>query len=88
MRHRHADPEQGPRAASTLVPARVVAYPDPSDETGGLRQSAHANIIVETSGVCVFDEPLEEAVLDLRALTGDLLGGRRADAREWPSGNG
>jgi spore maturation protein CgeB len=51
--------------------ARVVVYPgDPCDETGvrrALAQASTADILVKTSGVGVFDELLDEAVLEMRA---------------------
>src|ERR1700704_5096022 len=51
--------------------ARVVVYAgDPANESGvrsALAQAAHADIIVKTSGVGVFDALLEEAVLEVKA---------------------
>jgi spore maturation protein CgeB len=51
--------------------ARVAVYPgNAADESGvrrALNQASNADIIVKTSGVGVFDELLEEAVLEVKA---------------------
>jgi spore maturation protein CgeB len=64
-RHRHRDIEDPDWA-------RVVVYGagDPSDEVpvrAALRDARHADVIVKTSGVGVFDTLLEEAVVDQKA---------------------
>jgi spore maturation protein CgeB len=48
--------------------ARVVVYPADSDEhpLRAVEEARHADILVKTSGVGVFDELLEAAVLDAR----------------------
>jgi spore maturation protein CgeB len=101
------EPDAYDRQAHRDIPdpdwARVVVYPGKaSDESGvrrALQQAAHADIIVKTSGVGVFDELLEEAVLDVKAphaqaifwdvdapATLDRLAGDPADPfHEWVS---
>src|SRR5216110_3338742 len=49
--------------------ARVVVYParEPQDALGALDQARGSDLIIKASGVGVFDELLEQAVLELQS---------------------
>src|SRR5436853_3572851 len=49
--------------------ARVVVYPadSPDGPLRAVEQARHADVLIKTSGVGVFDELLDQAVLDARA---------------------
>jgi spore maturation protein CgeB len=57
--------------------ARVVVYPgSPADETGvrrALQQASSADILIKCSGVGVFDALLEQAVLDVRRPSSQVI---------------
>jgi len=65
------EPDAYDRQANRDIPdppyARSVVYaPDEAGVTGALRDARHADIIIKASGVGIFDEFLEAAVLDFK----------------------